>query len=138
VLGSTGPERRRGGSHGRPGRVDVVDEHHASRHAPGRCERTADVSPALDERQPGLLCNCSCAPEQRTLLELPASSEFAREPSRRVVAPLETGSPSGGIYVMTSATGGGTAATTSSAARVASGRSPRSFHARTSTRVDPV
>ena len=47
-------------------------------------------------------------------------------------------SRSGGIYVMRSAVGRGTRSATSPAARTAKGRRPRSFQARTTSRVAPV
>ena len=100
-------------------------------------EGAAHVPAALDAREPRLSHDRARALEQWRGLELPASGELRASSAAGCLPRFRLRSPSGGIYVMTSAAGRGTTSATSSAASAASGWRPRSFHARTSRRAAP-
>ena len=71
------------------GRVDVVDQHHASGNATVRKKGVRDVPAPVVLCQPPLAWRPSRSRQQRPERELPLGGELARQPLRRVVSTLQ-------------------------------------------------
>ena len=80
---------RRSGRNRGPARIHVVDEHDDPRRLAGCLEHSADIPPALGERQASLRSDAVGSSEQRHDRELPADAELIGEALGRVVAAAE-------------------------------------------------